>query len=612
MRQRVQYVVMVIILTLAILAQPVALIARQGVTVGENSIKERSFGQQSLAGTSDIFLPIMMTPPGPPAFVINSPNEGGTISGMIFFAAQVTDARTVSSVTFQAGTTVLGTDNTPEDGYRVFLDASSFPVGQLQLTATATGQSGETSKSIMVNVVPNPPSSGTIGANGDVLASEIGSIITFPPAAVPNGTFVSVTEKSQEDVTAETGIEWEDIGVTFLGAQDIQASVTISKPLTVASAGFGNRVQPGQAVVNYRIIPDADGDGVDEIVVVNTASVAPNNDVISDPVSQIVLKNEELLVGPDYNQRINGTDEINGSSGQYLEFEVTGFNPYSLNGNVAIFRSTVDNSESGFAGQIRLDPNDPTKQFFRTAIPYFSEGEATLIFRNESTGATTEEINITINPLPNLDSPTNEVYDEYYSQFTLTLQELLMEIGSDPDLSKSLSEYTYYLDESIEELQSAQTSMQEAFDLLANDPEPEVESFLDDGAKMIESSGILDNPLELRFLANPNTDPGCTPPVLDKSGLAQDFIGFMPFGTLIFGGGVDPIEAAGQAATVAGRPSVGTALGAVDTGTTAASIQTRLFNNILDGFEYAENVREGKCDDNPPPSPNPNPIGHRF
>ncbi|HMN28201.1 MAG TPA: hypothetical protein PKE45_08605 [Caldilineaceae bacterium] len=219
-----------------------------------------------------------------PDFTIISPGEGWTISGMTYFAIQPVEPDSVASVTFRAGETVLGADNTPGDGFQIFLDANALPKGTLALTALATGPCGQSSQTITVKVAPTPPTNVTLGATGGVVASEVGSIITVPPGGVAEGTTISVTEKSQAQVTADHGIDWESMSVTFLGAQDVQANGSISKPVAVASVGFGNRVQPGQAVVNYRIMPDGDGDGVDELVVVNSASVAPNNTVISDPI----------------------------------------------------------------------------------------------------------------------------------------------------------------------------------------------------------------------------------------------------------------------------------------------------------------------------------------
>ncbi len=371
---------------------------------------------QATSGCSRIYLPVILKQSGSaastansnstsvsvetlipaPDFAIISPGEGWTISGMLFFAAQPLASTGVSSVTFKAGSTDLGTDTTPADGFKVFLNASTFPAGPLQLTATASGPCGQTTQTIGVTVKPNPPSSGIIGSQGGVLASQIGSLITFPPGTVPNNTSVSVTEKTQQQVTTDNGIDWAAMGVTFLGAQDIQSSAPFSKPLGVVSAGFGNRVQPGQVVVNYRIAPDANGDGVDEIIVVNTASVAPNNDVIADPVPQIQLGSVATISGSGGSsiRALNGG--ISGPPGIVIEIPATGFNPASAVGNVAIFRS-IDGIELEMPASVSLSyPNSDSGQTVSVLIPPLPPGLATLSLRNESTGSIKGPINISV------------------------------------------------------------------------------------------------------------------------------------------------------------------------------------------------------------------------
>ena len=44
----------------------------------------------------------------------------------------------------------------------------------------------------------------------------------------------------------------------MLGAQAIASDRPLDGAMGVSSGGFGPMVQPGQAVVNYRIAPDAD------------------------------------------------------------------------------------------------------------------------------------------------------------------------------------------------------------------------------------------------------------------------------------------------------------------------------------------------------------------
>jgi hypothetical protein len=233
-------------LVVAMLLSPVIPALRSQPMAGHWSrLAAGAVAQAQETKDNTIFLPLITQPLGPPAFEIISPGNGWTVGGMMYFAVQASDPATVASVTFQAGATMLGTDADPADGFRVFFDASEFPAGALQLVAVARGPGGETTKTVTVNVVPNPPASATVGPQGEVLATEIGSVITIPPSALPDGTSVTVTERTQAEVTARQGIQWEALGVTFLGAQEIQAGADFAQPLGVASADFGNRVQPG-------------------------------------------------------------------------------------------------------------------------------------------------------------------------------------------------------------------------------------------------------------------------------------------------------------------------------------------------------------------------------
>jgi hypothetical protein len=432
-------------------------------------------------GTSDTFLPLILQPPGPPAFEISNPGNGWTISGSLWFAIQVTKADTVNSVTFHAGATVLGTDNTPGDGFKIFLDASALPAGNQSLTATATGPSGILSQSISVNVVPTPPSSGILGTSGGVLASEIGSVITIPPGALPDGTSVSVTEKSQEDITTETGIDWDAMGVTFLGAQDIQTDAAFSLPLGVSSAGFGNRVQPGQTVVNYQLIPDVDGDGVDELVVVNTASVMPNNDVVSDPVPQVVMDGSVQVtsnMGTTTFLALEGG--ISGPPGTWLQFDVSGFNPLSMDGNVAVWTSLADGTVYEIAGNVNVHSLVPEAQIFETAIPLLPTGGFSLVLRNESTGYMTAPMNVTIHDPVLPTRPAVEVIDDFFAQ---SIGFVNSQIGLFPeDLADQLTS-------SVVNLQALQADLDE----LAVDPSPEEEKVLNHVAVILENSGVLVN-----------------------------------------------------------------------------------------------------------------------
>ncbi len=462
-------------LVFALSFQPLAVQA-QTLQAASRLQGQNRLAQTGIEAPNTIFLPIIVTPPGPPDFEITSPSDGWTVSGMLYLAAQPRDPKTVTRVAFSAATTSLGVDNTPGDGYQVFFDASAFPAGNLTLTAVASGPSGQTSKSITVNVLPNPPSSGVIGSQGGVLGSEIGSIITIPPGALPDGTSVSVDELTQQEVTAQNGINWDAMGVTFLGAQSIQSPAPISLPYRVASADFGNRVQPGQVVVNYQIMPDADGDGVDEIVVVNSASVAPNNDVISDPIPQVLLKGSAVVSSQSFS--VAGVQAgISGPPGTSIEVETTGFNPYSLSGNVAVFLSSVDGTKIELPALLSPDlDGQSSSQTLSAILPILPAGPATLSFRNESTGATTQSIAITVEEPTPINRPASDIIHDFFTQSLATLNGIQTSVGTNDKLAQLIIEFT---------------ETGSIFEQLSSDPSPAVQQFLIDAATLIENSGIL-------------------------------------------------------------------------------------------------------------------------
>ena len=380
MKQPIRYGMIVVLFALALFFEPLGSFTRGAVANEGKPLQPQATIQPATSGNTVTYLPLVFAPPGPPDFEIINPSAGWTVSGMMYFAVQARNPLTVNSVSFRAGAADLGMDDTPADGFHAYFDASQFPAGAVTLTAVANGYGGQASKSVTVNVVPDPPSSGTIGSLGGVLDSEIGSLITIPPNALPDGTQVTVAELSQNDVTTLNGIDWEAMGVTFLGAQSIQSTAPFSTPYQVASADFGPRVQPGQAVVNYQLLPDADGDGVDEIVVVNTASVAPNNDVISDPIPQVLSD----AAGSGTNRASLSQNSIGGPPGALIGLAVVGLNPHSNSGNVAEW-TCADGRKIRVAGTVGPNPANPQTQLFSTIIPLCVPGPALMTIKNLST-----------------------------------------------------------------------------------------------------------------------------------------------------------------------------------------------------------------------------------
>jgi hypothetical protein len=459
------------------------------------------------SASKTLFLPVIRTPFGPPAFTIISPGNGWTISGMTYFAVQSLDPAAISSVTFKAGATTLGVDTTPQDGLKVFLNAKTFPAGALTLTATASGPGGQTTQTISVNVVPNPPASATVGAQGGVLASQIGSVITIPPGALPNGTNVSVNELTQAQTTAATGFDWDAMGVTFLGAQDVQSSAAFAQPLGVASAGFGNRVQPGQAVVNYRIMPDADGDGVGELVVVNTASVAPNNDVISDPVPQILLESVPTASGAQTRLVAPTQAGFGGLPGTTIKIRGSGFNPASLASNVASWHSSASGQTFEMPGLALPDPLDNSRQMFSTVIPPLPAGSATLTLRNRSTGSTTASLAVSIGTTASLTKPAVQIIDEYLATTSAYFRSVPTSL---PEEAVALNKGAGYIDQ-------ARTNMAH---LISAGLTPELNQGLNIIAQIIENSNIY-------HVGSSLATSGASPSRYDAETKANDVIGLL-------------------------------------------------------------------------------------
>jgi hypothetical protein len=220
--------------------------------------------------------------------LINSPKAESLVAGTFVFSAQPLHGSGVFAVDFFAGNVLFGTDNSPDNGFSIELDSSEIPNGQVTLRAVAHG-TRDASAQITITNVRTPAQQTVANANGAaVAASEMGSVLMVPPGGLPAGATMSVEEKSEQEISSEFGIQWDELGVTFLGAQEVETSAPMQKPPAVSSAGFAPRVQPGQAIVNYNLAPDADGDGVAEIVVDNTARVA-NGNVVSDPLPEVAV-----------------------------------------------------------------------------------------------------------------------------------------------------------------------------------------------------------------------------------------------------------------------------------------------------------------------------------
>jgi hypothetical protein len=381
-------------------------------------VKQRAFASHGLRGV--LWLTLLLIPAGcgtsPPApatggppFVINSPAAGSTVSGPVFFSVQPLAPNDVHSVHFEAGGTAIVPQYPGEHKFRVFLMPRDFADGILTLTATVTGHDGNrTHQSITVQVVASPPSRTVVASTGAILGTveENGATsVLYVPAGIGEGATVSFEARTQAAVKVATGVDYEAMGVTFLGAQEVTTDRWLGSPLMVSSGGFGPMVQPGQAVVNYVIAPDGDGNGSGELVVVNTASVAPNGDVISDPVpwAQVAQVSSSMSLG-SRGQLVRHAQPAAPPGGQ-LTFTASGFNAAHRLSNLVVFR-TGGQTFTTFATYLIDAPPDASAGVISFVVPDVPPGLATLELWNLSTGSRTPTFDVLIeSPAPMADSP---------------------------------------------------------------------------------------------------------------------------------------------------------------------------------------------------------------
>lgn len=342
-------------------------------------------------------------------FRIVSPTAGSPVSTATFFAIQVLDGAALESVELFVGGQRVLPEFAGETPLRVFLLPGDHPVGPLALEARVRSGGVEHRRSIQVQVVRVPPSSATVGANGavvgDLEANGRVSAVTIP-AGVATGASVQFETLTQAEVLTQTGVDYDGLGVTFLGAQEIRSSEPTGDGVAMTSGGFGPMVQPGQTVVSYRIMEDA-GRGVGELSVINGASVAPNGDVVSNPpvvpqagvaVATSALGTVALAVHDGGALRTAATLP-GGPPGTLLEVPVSGLNVYAVDGYYVRFR--VGAASATAPATVSL--NGDGRQALFAVVPAMPAGAATvdLVWKAADTVFASYAMNVTAaSPVP--------------------------------------------------------------------------------------------------------------------------------------------------------------------------------------------------------------------
>lgn len=362
-----------------------------------------------------------------PAFVISSPPDGSYTAGTFMLSVQPLDPGAVASVSYRVGTQDV---SAVPNGLHAFADASGFPAGRLEISATVTGKDGRTRvREVVVTNVPEPAERARVTDSGAVMgtleADGSLSTIIIPPGGM-DGAEMTFRARTQADVLASTGVDYDSLGITFLGAQEITSSRVIDRTPLVTSGGFGGAVQPGQVVVNYMILPDADNDGIGEIVVVNSATVTPGGDVISNPVP-VVQVGEFAGASQLGTSSVRPLDGLTGPPGTILRIPVAGFSPSSIWGSVAVFQQGSETIEQ--TGLISTSAAGA--QTFTTLIPPLRPGVARMSLYNVGSGYHSEQFTITVTDFPEPAGDPLEAIDASVDALAAMLQAFDVETGLD-------------------------------------------------------------------------------------------------------------------------------------------------------------------------------------
>src|SRR5690606_632635 len=196
--------------------------------------------------------------PQPPAtagsrVLITSPAAGSSVSGAVYFAVQLLDPADLTTLELRVGGTPVTHQFPGETPLRVFLIPRDHPEGNLELSARVGAGSGLVESKITVKVVHQPPSSASVGSNGALLGAAEASGATSTliiPAGVASGAAVDFETMTQAEVKTATGVDYDSLGVTFLGAQELSSTQPTGDGMLIASDGFGPMVQARHTVVN--------------------------------------------------------------------------------------------------------------------------------------------------------------------------------------------------------------------------------------------------------------------------------------------------------------------------------------------------------------------------
>ena len=346
--------------------------------------RRRTVGRRALALAAVVAL-IACGAPGAPnggggsttGLTLSYPAPGQSLSGTVGVAA-AGHGGAVADLRFELGS--LGVD-ARADG-TAYLDTRALADGTHTLRAVAVVAGEDVSDTISVVVANDVGASGTVGVAGGSLKTPDGSFATIAPGALPSSALVAVDDATQAGILNDFGVDYPALGVTFLGAMEVDTGgVDVGLPLSVDLAGWAQAVQPGQRVVMFALAPDADGDGVGELMFASEAEATDTGSVITRPTP----RSEVYGFGDAGGLATQQTASL--QPGQIVTVTGRGFNTLSPLSNVARYGSgNVPSAETLVDVRVADSAAFNPLLEVRFAVPALGAGSHDVALHNLTTG----------------------------------------------------------------------------------------------------------------------------------------------------------------------------------------------------------------------------------
>ena len=283
-----------------------------------------------------------------------------------------------------------------------YLDTRALDDGPYVPKATATVGSAGVEDAITVTIDNDLAHSARVGPGGGSVMSATGSIATVPVGALSSQTTVSAQDVTETEILAEFGIDYSAMGVTFLGALEVDtAGAAPTLPLAVDLVGWAQAVQPEQSVVMFVLAPDADGDGQGELMFGSNAVATPGGSIVTTPTPR----------SEAYGFQAAGSLGVQATTsarpGEILTLSGRGFNSLSPLSNAVRYGSAAAPTlETLLLATLTSSQTSNPLQELSLAVPALTPGSHQLRLHNLTTGHVTEALDVSVAPPGGADQQT--------------------------------------------------------------------------------------------------------------------------------------------------------------------------------------------------------------